>query len=231
MKRFALIAVAALALSGCATQQPPASQQVRDYYAANSTLKPVATEAPKFTRPEGRPARVLFTGDSLAGGYYASSKDKAFPALVQAAIGPVEVTQAALAHQTLTTVSRITDVPADLDLAVVELGTNDVGVPTPPADFDGQYTALLAKIKEKSPNAAVVCVSTWTPNGQTYDTLIRDACADVDGVFVSIIDENKNPANHGPAGVETEVGLSDTFHPNNAGHAAIAGKITAALGL
>jgi lysophospholipase L1-like esterase len=136
-----------------------------------------------------------------------------------------------MAHQTLTTVSRVTDVPADLDLAVVELGTNDIAVPTPIKDFEDQYAALLGKIHSTSPKAAIVCVSTWSASGRAYDDVISKACGAVTGRYVSVAALNSNAANHGPAGVETESGASDTFHPNDAGHQAIAKSITDALGI
>ncbi|MHA7194103.1 SGNH/GDSL hydrolase family protein [Paenarthrobacter nitroguajacolicus] len=237
-----MLAVAVTASAGCAAEPAPVSQKVQEYYDNNSSLRPSVTGTPtaatptaaapaKFVVPTGRATRVLFTGDSLTGGFFATSKAKAFPALVQEAVGEVEVTQAAMAHQTLTTVSRVTDVPADLDLAVVELGTNDVSVPTPIKDFETQYTELLGKIQKTSPKAAIVCVSTWAAGGQAYDDVISKACQSVAGRYVSVADANKNPANHGPAGVETEVGVSDTFHPNDAGHRAIADSILKALGI
>jgi len=205
-----------------AQQPPPAS--------AAPTATP-SQAAPAFAIPKGRPVRVLFTGDSLSSGFFASTKAKAFPSLVGERLGNVEVTQAALAHQTLTTVSRVTDVPAGLDLAVVELGTNDVGVPTPMPTFRAQYGDLLAKIQAKSPGATIVCLGTWSPTGQAYDESIANACTKVKGRYVSLADADASIANHGPAGVQTQAGISDEFHPNDSGHRAIADLVISALGL
>jgi len=236
----AVVAASLTAVAGCAAAPPPVSQKVQEYYDNNSSLKPgvsgtpaatTPAAAPKFAMPSGRATRVLFTGDSLTGGFFASTKSAAFPALVQQELGEVEVTQAAMAHQTLTTVSRVTDVPEGLDLAVIELGTNDVSAPTPIKDFESQYASLLSKIRATSPRAYIVCLSTWAAGGKDYDNVISKVCSAASGQYVSIAEANNNPANHGPAGVKTEAGTSDTFHPNDAGHRAIADSIIKALGI
>lgn len=172
---------------------------------------------------------MLVAGDSLAAGFFASQKDRGFTSLVADAVGPVEMTTAAQAHQTLTTVAAITDVPDDLDLAVVELGTNDVGLPTPVADFEQQYVGLLERIRASSPKAALVCLGTWTSDGAAYDEAIARTCAERGGVYVGLADAFSTPAYHGPEGRDSFAGPGDDFHPNDTGHRAIADGVLKAL--
>jgi len=174
-------------------------------------------------------ATVLVSGDSLAGAFFASAPERGFVGLVSEAIAPATVTEAAQAHQTLTTVAAITDVPADVDLAIVELGTNDVGEQTPLADFDAQYGALLDRIRSSSPGAAIVCLGTWTGWGGDYDALIERACVGHGGRYVALGGLFRDAANRGPEGRETFLGAGDDFHPNDAGHRAIADAILAVL--
>ncbi|QDH92303.1 hydrolase [Gordonia phage Spooky] len=174
--------------------------------------------------PTGRPLRALFTGDSLMGGYFATTPERAFKSLVLAKLGPVDTVEAARAGRTLSTVSSITDVPAGLDLAVVELGTNDVGEKTPIPTFTRQYAELLDRIRTSSPNAAVLCLGVWQDavSATPYDRVIRTQCAMRRGQYIRLSGMFDKAANHGPAGRSTYNGTSDVFHPNDRGHKAIA---------
>lgn len=187
-----------------------------------STLLPVPRDA------EGA-ARVLVTGDSLAAGFFATTAEQGFAALVADALAPVELTAVSRAHQTLTTVAGVTDVPPDLDVAVIELGTNDVGIPTPLADFEAQYADLVTRIRSSSPDAALVCGGTWTADGAAYDEVVARVCTASGGRYVALADLFANPAFHGPDGRDTFVGEGDDFHPNDAGHRAIADAVLAVL--
>ncbi|WP_242864553.1 SGNH/GDSL hydrolase family protein [Microbacterium testaceum] len=172
---------------------------------------------------------MLITGDSLAAGFFASTAAQGFSALVTGALGPVTPTTVSRAHETLSTVAGVTEVPADLDLAVIELGTNDVGIPTPLADFEAQYADLVGRIRTSSPDAAVVCAGTWTVDGAAYDEIIAGVCTANAGRYVSLADLFATPEFHGPAGRDTFVGVGDDFHPNDAGHRAIADAVLAVL--
>lgn len=173
--------------------------------------------------------RMLVAGDSLTAGFFATTKDEGFIHLVAAEIGRVDITGAAQAQQTLSTVAAVTDVPADVGVAVVELGTNDVGVPTPLADFEQQYAGLLDRIRSTSPRAGLVCLGTWTADGRAYDEVVSRTCAARAGVYVSLAEPFANADFHGPAGRDTFAGAGDEFHPNDAGHRAIADAVLAAL--
>ncbi|BAJ75713.1 lysophospholipase L1 [Microbacterium testaceum StLB037] len=174
-------------------------------------------------------ATVLVSGDSLAGAFFASTPEQGFVNLVSDALGPVQITEAAQAHQTLTTVAAITDVPSDVDVAIIELGTNDVGEQTPLDDFDAQYGALLDRIRASSPDAAIVCLGTWTGWGGDYDRAIESACVDHEGRYVPLGGLFRDAANRGPEGRPTFLGTGDDFHPNDLGHRAIANAILAVL--
>ncbi|MDF2920531.1 SGNH/GDSL hydrolase family protein [Microbacterium sp. NPDC086615] len=174
-------------------------------------------------------ARVLVTGDSLAAAFFASTEAQGFSSLVTGALGRVTPTTVSRAHQTLSTVAGVTEVPPDLDLAVIELGTNDVGIPTPLADFEAQYGDLLGRIRTSSPDAALVCLGTWTADGAAYDETIARVCAANAGRYVSLAGLFALPELHGPDGRDTFAGPGDDFHPNDAGHRAIADAVLGVL--
>ncbi|WP_158253849.1 SGNH/GDSL hydrolase family protein [Cryobacterium sp. N22] len=227
---LAVVGVAGYLLTESATTpQPDRSAQPASTASAAPVPTPVSTPGPLTIVRDGTPLRVLFAGDSLTGSYFASSTEAGFRSRVATALGPVELTTAELADQTLTTVSRIVDVPADLDLAVVELGTNDVGTKTPFDQFTSQYRDLLGKITTTSPGAALICTGTWQDAGEAYDAVIEAECLTAGGRYVPLVDIFEADGTRGPAGTETPFGESDTFHPNDSGHQQIADAILAAL--
>jgi lysophospholipase L1-like esterase len=239
----AVMIVAALALGRGATttaDATPAPTVTSPRPTPTPITTPTPAEAPTPTptptstllavpRDAQGSARVLITGDSLAAGFFASAEDQGFSALVASALGPVELTTVSRAHQTLTTVAGVTDVPPDLDLAVIELGTNDVGIPTPLADFDAQYADLVSRIRASSPDAALVCTGTWTADGAAYDEVIARVCAESGGRYVSLGALFATPELRGPDSRDTFVGPGDDFHPNDAGHRAIADAVLSVL--
>lgn len=196
---------------------------------ATSTPTPATPGLLRIPRDAAGNARVLITGDSLAAGFFASTEAQGFSSLVTGALGRVTPTTVSRAHETLSTVAGVTDVPADLDLAVIELGTNDVGIPTPLADFEAQYAELVGRIRTASPDAAIVCTGTWTVDGAEYDGIIAGVCTANAGRYVFLADLFATPDFHGPSGRDTFVGPGDDFHPNDAGHRAIADAVLAVL--
>ena len=58
-----------------------------------------------------------------------------------------------------------------------------------------------------------------------------DAAAEAGGHFADIAPLYANEAYHGPLGRPTWVGPGDWFHPNDAGHAAIAAVVLRALAI
>ena len=196
------------------------------------TPAPSSPPAVTAERTDGT-LQVLFAGDSLTGGLYASEQSKGFKWLMLdqlAAGGPVEEFNSALSGGTTVQVSEQYPVPSGLDLAVVELGTNDLGNVVPLDEFRTSYAALIEKITAGSPDVALVCAGVWEgngggPEGPTYDRVIEQACTDAGGVFVSLRTIYQQSDTIGPVGLPAYLGTSDDFHPNDAGHAAIAAAL------
>ena len=62
-----------------------------------------------------------------------------------------------------------------------------------------------------------------------FDAIIKDACTTQNGAFRALMPLYLNNSFHGPAGRTTFKGPADAFHPNDAGHAAIARLVLDAL--
>jgi lysophospholipase L1-like esterase len=176
---------------------------------------------------DGSPARALFVGDSLTAGLYATTPEQSYRSVVSASLnGPVTSTAAAAAGLSIT--DGVSDVQSGLNLAVIELGTNDIQR-TPISEFTGAYNSLVNRIRSSSPDAALVCLGIWGPDGGEYDSAIESSCAAGGGVFTRLNALYLSAQFRGPAGVPGFAGLSDDFHPNDAGHKALAGAVLAAV--
>ncbi|MGU3293312.1 SGNH/GDSL hydrolase family protein [Williamsia sp. M5A3_1d] len=198
--------------------------------AANQTDLRFYSDAPssvQFRKPAGRAASLLFVGGSLTGGYFATRSALGFAKLVSNAINSVPQQTAERANETLSTVSATT-MPAGLDLAVVELGTNDWDA-TPLNRFRTQYDLLVKRIRMASPKTALVCLGVWRDNTNGYDAQIEQSCLAADGIFVPLARLYRDQKNRGPAGVRVERGTSDDFRPNDRGHAVIANAVLGAI--
>lgn len=186
------------------------------------------------TKQEDPATRLVVVGDSLAFGRFADTHDQAFPQRVAAAghsrlevLAAPGVTTAQLAAQ---------DIPGGADVVVVEAGTNDFLYQTPRRRFADDYRALLANVKAASPDAKLICLTTWTPKdlppakipASFYDATIRRECDGGDVVNLSPLTARAEL--RGPEGRPTAFGPGDAFHPNSAGHAAIARLIESRLG-
>lgn len=233
-----LVLAIALAVSGYLTAQnrEPAkadatsTQQNREV--ANPSPSPTSKPAPNtlsVKRPSDRALGVVFAGDSLTYGLFASKESKGYRPQVVASLekgGPVKWSRGGQTGNKVSTVAESIKFPKSTDLAVLALGTNDIWK-TPVGDFATDYKALIAKVKNQAPDAAILCMGAWTDvdGSRNYDHLIEDACEAGGGRYVPITDLNNNPKNHGPAGVESFGGISDVFHPNDSGYKAIADRV------
>jgi acyl-CoA thioesterase-1 len=174
--------------------------------------------------------RVSFVGDSIDAGFYASQEDLGFHGLVVGEwrkSGPVaDYPMTDMVGGTARDALRNAEYPAEQQLYVVELGTNDAPRVNY-REFRAEYDMLLDRIRSASPDAALVCVGLWRPkkNADTFDTIVKDLCEVRGGVFVSISDLAADESLKGPAGVPAFGGLSDSFHPNDRGHRLIADRI------
>ena len=194
--------------------------------------RPIAVEW-----PVGRPLEVLFAGDSITTGSYTTSEGTAFRNVVTDALsaaGPVAPSTAgAFALTTQQVLPDVLDDDNAYDLVVVELGTNDV-LDTDLPTFRHQYPAFLSAVRERSPDAVLLCAGVWEDGvpSVVFDVVIRTACEQADGRFVALKPLYDDPANRGPAGeLRYDGAVSDDFHPNDAGHAAIADALVSQLAL
>lgn len=204
---------------------PPADEP------ADAQAQPLAVQ-----RPTDRPLRVLFAGDSITVGAFATSDDRNFRGLVTAALsagGPVKDTR--IGDSGLTTAEVLPEVAGagdGFDLVVVELGTNDVAESTP-EQFAVDYPAMLDALRQRSPDALLVCAGPWGgPNDERRrdEGIVAKACTERGGRFVGLVDLYADQANRYPETMVREDGVTvDDFHPNDAGHAAIARAILGVL--
>lgn len=188
--------------------------------------------------------RVWFIGDSLTAGYDAESAQASFPAVAAAALAAMRPGSAANVLNANQYGGRVADgirqALADLsflpDLVVLQLGENDR--PWSLA-FTAAYAILIEQLHREGRRPLVAACSVWDPNADEDYALMS---ADIEGlvtaaggVFVPLTAACEDPANR-QAGRDVswlndpEHTVSDDFHPNDAGHAAIARALVAALG-
>lgn len=239
MKLGGILALtAALVLTGCAPaalEGDPDIQAKAQAYEAKVEAKlqaqaEAALEARliNVSRPADRPLRAMFAGDTLTGGYFATVQAKGFSQIVGASLGQggaVEEVRASNHGGRVDTLGGFSKVPEGVDLAVLQIGTVETGGGMDTIAFSTAYAAGLRNLKEKSPNAGIACLSVWqstSSNSGAYDKIIQEQCEKAGGKFISVGSVFSNPGYRGPEGLPTWAGASDTFHPNDAGHKAIA---------
>lgn len=204
---------------------------------APTSATPTSTPLTPTTPASTEPLEVLFAQDSVGYGANSTTEARSFRPLVVAALekqAPVtELTYGFPGYTVARTAELIPSVPTTLDVAVVELGTNDARVGRTVAEFTADYTALLDRLETASPDAALVCVGTLALYAVSaeFDGVIQSQCEQRGGLFVSIVDISANPADLAQEGSPTwyvDV-AGDSVHPNDAGHAIIAQRIVAAI--
>lgn len=205
-------------------------------FAATRQSSPVesATRTLEVSLDQNEPLEITYVGDSLAAGLYATTEEDTYRSLTSTTLadgGPYEETGRNLVGGTVKeTLDGNSRLPADQDVYIVELGTNDINE-VDFRRFRAQYDTLLERLRRTSPDAALVCLGTWRPpsKGANYDLIIRQRCEAYGGVYRRLSDLQGEPKNRGPEGEETFEGTSDTFHPNDVGHAAISERILDAV--
>ena len=202
--------------------------------APTAAARPTAVPLP---RPADRPLRVLFIGDSLMGGSFASDESLTYRALVTAGLsagGPVEVdTVGGPGWSAAEATEDLSEVTGPFDLVFVEVGAND-SVALTAARFGTDYAALLDGVRALAPDATLVCDGVWNgPELATaLDRELRPVCAEHGGVVVPLSRLYVDETLRGPEGSTVPGGgVRDQFHPNDAGHAAIAEAMLAVLDL
>lgn len=185
--------------------------------------------------PTKRHLRILFVGDSLRGAVYASAPQKGWVGQVIVGlerrgrtITELNATKVGHTPGKARGANDIHAVAGGADVAVLEIGTNDVHH-VPIGDFAHNYRRLLAMIRRTSPRAHVMCLGAWSlPNApelsiQPYNATIARACSN--GTYFPLTDIWRNAGFHGPVGRLTWDGRGDAFHPNDDGYRAIATRV------
>lgn len=203
-------------------------------HSAAPTTKTPTASAPTPSKYE----RVLFAGDSLTVGRDANELPQSFRVRVAdelRATGTKSITTIAKSGARLSYIAQSKKLPAKLDLALIELGTNDIRLKTPVKEFRVQYQNYMKKIKASSPGVKLVCLGVWhDPKAEitrSLDLVIKDVCAQSGGSYVQLTDLYSKAGTKGPAGATTWNGTSDALHPNTYGHQAIATKLIHELNL
>jgi lysophospholipase L1-like esterase len=185
---------------------------------------------------------ILFIGDSLTLGFAASTSKNSYAEIVAAALGGARIGRGGQYGISAVTVAGNLAAGRPLPRAtavVVELSTNDHADESTDT-FSTAYQAILSAVRATSPRARLVCLGPWQsedrPNAAHWQA-IQTQCAAARGVSVSLFALWTTWSYHGPAGRVVYLsgtagipGTSDWFHPNDAGHAAIAQAVLAALG-
>lgn len=188
---------------------------------------PTATPIP----PIAHFATVAYFGDSLTGGYFATTQARDYASQVTAATGAREVafmgTYGHSAANAYATMQGTPPPPAQLD--IVELGTNDT---EDTSTFSRDYQGILTILRTVNPHARILCLGPWQdaePLRIADNNAARADCAAAGGTFINLMPLFATASNRGPVGRATWHGPADGFHPNDAGHAAIARAVLAML--
>lgn len=194
-------------------------------------VPPTPTPRPSPTPTPTPPtyATMLSIGDSLAGGYYASTWSHAYAAIVAASLPSHLLTPPVYyGHSAVDALGAMRQYPPPpADLAIIELGTNDQ---EDPSTFAQDLAAVLALLKQANPRITLVCLGPWRPSTDAaYDAIVQQQCVRAGGHFVDLFPLFGVASYHGPNGRPTWLGPGDWFHPNDAGHAAIAHAILRVL--
>jgi lysophospholipase L1-like esterase len=176
----------------------------------------------------GNPVHAGFIGDSLTFGLYATDAAHGWARTVLAGMqeryGAVQGQFDDKSGATVRQLLQRRPLPTGLNVAFVELGTNDVPH-TPVPKFERQYRELLDQLHSGSPGVRVMCLGTWGPasgRNAVIDHAIATLCATASGVYVPLEALYAQSSNRGPAGRAAFGGTADDFHPNDTGYAAIA---------
>ncbi|WP_186325549.1 SGNH/GDSL hydrolase family protein [Microbacterium sp. BH-3-3-3] len=209
----------------------PFSWEIREQEEAAAAA--AAAEAAIVKLPKkADPTSVLFVGDSLTYGAFASTESAAWRPLVTSGLSaqtPIDETW--VGGSGLSSVDVTPKVPKDaFDLVIVEIGTNDA-TNQPEEALESNYTALIGAVRSASPSAGLICLGSWQTAWRVSQTdqEIKSICEANAGTYIKLGDLWLDEANRGPDLRETEFGVGDDFHPNDSGHRAIADRVLAQI--
>jgi lysophospholipase L1-like esterase len=173
-------------------------------------------------------------GDSVLEGYYSTAPDRMSATLIAQGLGkfgPVQATNAAVAGTTVTDALEVPISGTRFDLVVMMYGNNDI-FKSDVGTFARDYPRLIARIRETSPGAAVLCLPPGMPSyvsvrGNLASNFFIEAkrqCEASGGVFVESLIGMAGGERNAPIGTVNFLGppALDNGHPNDAGHQAIA---------
>ena len=216
----------------------PSPQPGSGASSAGATAEPATTPTPS---PTARPLAAVFMGDSYSAGMGASAPALRWTTLVADQEGWIELNAARagtgylkasggtlcgneLCPNYLHVVPHV--IRAEPGVVVVAGGQNDLGAfPAKRAATIAAITQTFADLRRGLPGARIVAVGPSTPWAITPDLIaldaaVQDAAAMVGAEYLSLIKPNVLvPAMISPDGV----------HVSDAGHAAIAARVIAAL--
>lgn len=177
--------------------------------------------------------RIVYIGDSLTDGLFASDKTLGFVPQVEKTVGINEkpATVNAIGIKTVNfSIDQIKqNISPKTEVIVVELGTNDYNS-TDLSKFHESYRTLLNTLKIINPNVKLICLSTWDGyRAYLYDEIIMDEVIKRKGTFVYLGDLFENNMNKSTKGNITPWGPADDFHPSDQGHKAIAERVINAI--
>lgn len=246
--------IAALALTGCAPAALPGDPHIQAKADAFATKLAEESEARrleyaesrviKVSFPEDRPLSVFYAGDSLSYSLFSSIEANGYRPLVNAELskhGEIFEQRATKAsEEALFKAGNVGSIPdSGVDVAILELGTNDLGTTEPGSRTDidlfrQQYEDLIAKV-QRSAGVQVICVGVWQKSGpqisDPFDFEIERICEKRGGQYVDLTAAFETKDTFGPEDSPSWLGPSDNFHPNDKGHRLIADLILERIGV
>jgi acyl-CoA thioesterase I len=218
-----LLALLLLAAAGCEPAAAPGSNGA----AAAAPCK-AAPDSPAPPPASGRPAAVLFLGNSITAGYGLDPAE-AYPALIQdridAAGYPFRVVNAGVSGETsaggLRRVEWLLDQP--IAVFVLALGANDMLRGQPPASTRRNLAETLQRVRERQPQARLVLAGMRAaPNlgsafVREYEAIFPDLARQFDAVLLPFLLD-------GVAAVP-RLNLPDGIHPTAQGQRIVADNV------
>lgn len=171
--------------------------------------------------------RLGIVGDSLTVGWTATSEDQSYRAQLNRHAderGRIAVEWVATAGATSGEMATVAgDVLQHAEVVLIETGTNDVARAADLSILRAEYPELLSKVPD---DRRLLCLGPWLMPSDAQE-FMRAECAAAGGEYLDIADLFEL---RGPAGDPGFPVPQDDFHPNQAGHDAIAARVVQAIG-
>lgn len=190
---------------------------------------------------QGPPVHVLFVGASITSGLEQTSLADTYPGKVVADLRQrglrVDWDERARAGA-LVADAQTWPYPVDQQVIVVHLITNDFLHGTPLDTYQHRLHEVLVALRERSPQATLLCLGTWEAPGtvnrdhvplETYDAAATQSCEREHGIFIPLDGIFVTPGARGPLGQSTPWGPTDGWHPNDVGAQLIANAVLAEI--